>query len=146
MRNLVISGVVIIWLAAFHYESTRHFYLEPLFKRELPKIKFLFPPAGWIMFFNVDDAFGMAEVYGIKDGQPRLIEPHRILRTRAIGYDNIKRNALVGVLSSGMREPFCAFLKRKFPYFDHFVVTYVEYPSLTTAPFRQEQRIVYECR
>ncbi|MDO8580528.1 MAG: hypothetical protein Q7S13_03515, partial [Candidatus Omnitrophota bacterium] len=50
VRNIFISLFVIVWLGIFHYESTRAFFLEPLFHRPLYKFKFLFPPAGWIMF------------------------------------------------------------------------------------------------
>jgi hypothetical protein len=145
-RNTIISIFVIVWLVVFNYESIRHFYLEPLFQRSLPKMKFLFPPAGWIMFYNVDDSYGTVQVYGVKEGRTQLIDPHQILQTRAIGYDNIHRNALVGVLNPGMAKSFCTFLYRKFPYFDNFVVTYINYPSLIKEPFKQEQNIVYECK
>ncbi len=146
MRNKAISIFVILWLALFHYESARHFYLEPFFKRPLPKTKFLFPPAGWIMFFNVEDSYGYAEVYGIKNGQGQVIDPHDILQTRAIGYDNIHRNVLVSVLSQDVSRPFCSFLRRKFPYFESFAVTYVNYPSVTQRPFERLQTVMYECR
>ena len=146
MRNTIISIFAVIWLIIFNYESTRHFYLEPFFKRELPKVKFLFPPAGWIMFFNVGDSFGLAEVYGLKDGRTQLIDPHQVLATRAIGYDNIHRNALSTVLDRGVANNFCAFLKRKFPYFDGFLVTYAQYPSVVAKPFEKSQTIAYECK
>ncbi|MBI3602031.1 MAG: hypothetical protein HY209_03965 [Candidatus Omnitrophica bacterium] len=146
VRNIIISIFVVGWLVVFHYESTRHFYWEPLLGRPLPKMKFLFPPAGWIMFFNVDDSYGYTEVYGVKDGHPQMIDPHQILQTRAIGYDNINRNALVTVLSRDVSGPFCLFLHRKFPYFDSFLVTYVNYPSLTKRPFERLQAVAYECK
>ncbi len=146
MRNTFISIFVVIWLVLFHYESTRHFYLEPLLKRNLPKTKFLFPPAGWIMFFNVNDSFGYTQVYGVKNGNTQPIDPHQILQTRAIGYDNINRNALITVLGRDMAQPFCQFLKRKFTYFDGFLVTYVQYPHVSKQPFEQTQTIVYECK
>ena len=145
MRNTFISIFVVLWLLVFNYESTRHFYLEPLFKRPLPKMKFLFPPAGWIMFFNVDNSYGYTEVYGVKDGRNQLIDPYQILQTRAIGYDNIHRNALVSVLSQDVAKPFCEFLHRKFPYFDSFLVTYANYPSVTERPFEKQQVLAYEC-
>ena len=146
VRNSLISIFVVVWLFVFHYESTRYFYLQPLFKRALPQVKFLFPPAGWIMFFNVDDGYGQAEVYGVKDGRAQFIDPHQILTTRAIGYDNIHRNALSTVLSRDLSQNFCAFLKRKFPYFDSFLVTYAQYPSLIERPFEKMQSIAYECK
>jgi len=145
IRNKLISIFVILWLAVFYYESTCYYYLQPMFKRELPRMKFLFPPAGWIMFYSLGDNFGNAEVYGVKNGVPQLIDPHEILRTRAIGYDNINRNALLSVLSPEMSGSFCPFLKRKFPYFDKFLVTYVEYPHLTEQPLEKHQTVVYEC-
>ncbi len=145
VKNIIISIFVVVWLVVFHYESTCHFYWEPLSGRPLPKMKFLFPPAGWIMFYNVGDNYGYTEVYGVKDGRTQLIDPHQILQTRAIGYDNIIRNALVTVLSRDVAGSFCAFLHRKFPYFDNFLVTYVNYPSLTQRPFEKTQAVVYEC-
>jgi hypothetical protein len=145
LRNRLISIFVIAWLAVFYYESTCEYYLQPLFNRELPKMKFLFPPAGWIMFYNVGDNFGYAEVYGVKNGNPQLIDPHQILQTRAIGYDNINRDVLSTVLSPGMARSFCPYLKRKFPYFEKFLVTYVEYPYLTEQPLERRQEVVYTC-
>ena len=144
-RNVVISIFVIVWTVVFHYESTRFFYLNPFFQKNLPQLKFLFPPAGWIMFFNVDDAFGYAEIYGVKDGQPQPIDAHQIFRTRAIGYDNIHRNVLLEVLSENEREPFCRYLKRRFPYFDNFLVTAVHYPSVVKTPMLRQQQVAYQC-
>lgn len=146
MRNKLITVFVMIWLAVFHYESCRAAFLDPLFHQKLPKVKFLFPPAGWIMFYAVGDNYGYTEVYGIKDGRTQLIDPHDILQVRPIGYDNIHRNALVLVLDERMRVPFCGFLKHKFPYFDGFWVMYANYPSVTKEPLRKEQGLVYECR
>lgn len=145
LRNKLISIFVVIWLAVFYYESTSYYYLQPLFKRELPRMKFLYPPAGWIMFYNIGDNFGYTEVLGIKNGVPQPIDPHQILQTRAIGYDNINRNALITVLTPGEPEPFCSFLQRKFPYFEKFVVTYVQYPHLTEQPFERTRSVVYTC-
>jgi hypothetical protein len=113
--------------------------------RDLPKLKFLFPPAGWIMFYNVNDNYGNVEVYGVKNGQTQLIDPHDILQTRSIGYDNIHRNALISVLDGQMQGPFCTFLKHKFSYFDSFMVTYSNYPSVTTKPLEKQQSVIYEC-
>lgn len=97
------------------------------------------------MFYNLDDEFGYAEVYGVKNGIPQLIDPHAILQTRAIGYDNINRNVLSTVLAPGMAQTFCPFLERKFPYFDKFMVTYAVYPHLTQQPMERTQTVVYEC-
>jgi len=108
-------------------------------------VRLLFPPAGWIMFFNVDERFGYAEIYGIKDNIPQPIDPHQILETRAIGYDNIYRNVLSTVLSRYYQRPFCRYLDWKFPYFDSFAVTQVYYPSVTQSPQKRYQQVVYEC-
>jgi hypothetical protein len=145
-RKIIISIFVIIWLIVFNYESTRAFYLEPLLHRPLPKLKFLFPPAGWIMFFNIENSFGYAQVYGVKNGRSQAIDPHDILQTRPIGYDNIHRDALLEVLSADMIHPFCSFLARKFPAFDNFVITYIYYSSLTQRPLQQQQSVIYECK
>lgn len=145
-RNLVISVFVVAWTLLFHYESIRFFYLNPLFHRNLPKTKFLFPPAGWIMFFNVGDNFANAEVYGVKDGVPQFLDPHLILTTRAIGYDNIHRGALTTVFSEELKSPFCRFLRRKFPTFDNFYVLAVYWPSLTKTPQRKLQKVLYQCQ
>ena len=146
IKDICISLFVIIWILAFHYESLRAFYLNPLFKRELPKVKFLFPPAGWIMFFNVDESYGMAEVYGIKNGQPQLIDPHDIFQTKAIGYDNIHRNVLSGVLDPRKGQSFCRFLRRKFPDYEGFWVVAVQYPSVIRQPGQKLYRVMYRCQ
>ena len=145
-RNVFITTFVILWTILFHYESIRYFYLNPLLKRNLPQMKFLFPPAGWIMFFNVDDQFAYAEVYGVKDNQPQLIDPHLIFRTRTIGFDNIHRNVLSEILSPEEEKPFCRYLRWRFADFDRFWITLVVYPSVTKTPLRRVQRLEYECR
>ncbi len=146
IRNIIITIFVILWTIVFHYVSTRAFYLEPLFKRRLPMVKFLFPPAGWIMFFNVDDEYGYVQVYGVKGKGIHPLDPHQILQTRDIGYDNIHRGVLNNVLGEGMQRSFCRFLKKRFPEFDNFLVTVVYYPSLTKTPHLQHQRVEYQCR
>ena len=152
LRNIGISIFVILWIILFHYESTRFFYLSPLLKRDLPQIKFLFPPAGWIMFYNVDEQYGLAEVYGVKknpnpsaQAEMQLLDPHMIFRTRAIGYDNINRNVLGTILSQSVQHPFCNYLKMRFGYFDNFLITYVHYPAIAKAPFVRTQQVVYQC-
>ena len=144
-RNIFISVLVVVWLGVFHYESVRHFYLQPFFHKSLPKLKFLFPPAGWIMFYNVDDRAGYAEVYGIRKGVGQLIDPHEIIRTRFIGFDMVHRNVLSTVLIPGVRKDFCTVLQKQFPEFENFVVTVVEYPSLTRSRFERYQTPVYQC-
>ena len=76
LRNLAISVFVIIWIAVFQYETLRLNYLSPLAGRMLPKVKFLYPPAGWIMFFQVDRLYGFAEVYGLHGRSARNIRCH----------------------------------------------------------------------
>lgn len=145
LRNTLISIFVVLWLAIFHYHSICHFYLEPFFKRPLPQMKFLFPPAGWIMFYNVGESSGYTEIFGVNADGIQLIDQHEILETRTIGFDNIHRNVLSNVLSAEMKEPFCRFLGRKFPEFDGFLITGVYYPSVVQAPHKRLQRVVYQC-
>lgn len=143
--NIVISLFVVFWLGVYHYVSLRHFYLEEWFDRSLPKVKWLFPPAGWIMFYRVDDIFGFTEVYGVKDEQLQRIDPHEIFRTRTIGYDNIHRGIMGNVANKKKGPMFCGYLKRKFPYFDQFVVISYYYPSITKEPHDRLQQVQYRC-
>ncbi len=145
LRNVYITIFVIFWTLLFHYESLRNFYLNPLFKTELPKVKFLFPPAGWIMFFHVDDAYGYVEVYGQKGKDVQLLDPHEIFRTRTIGFDNVHRNVLSTVADTHLAKPFCKYLEYRFPYFDRFFVTGIYYPSIVKEPFKRLQQVKYQC-
>ena len=156
-RNLWISLFVILWVAVFHYETLRLNYLSPLMGRELPKLKFLYPPAGWIMFFNVDRSYGSAQVYGIRGHDmeraighnivsPEMIDPHEIFTTRFIGYDNIRRNVLISVLSGDSAPGFCRYLHRKFPEYGAFAVTYAVYPDVVNRPNEILQQLVYRCQ
>jgi len=145
LRNLFISIFVIIWLVIFNYESLRSFYLQPILKTRLPKLKFLFPPAGWIMFYNVDDRAGYAQVYGIKKGQPVPIDPHDIIKTRFIGFDMVQRNVLSTVLAPEVRKSFCASLHNQFPEFESFIVTVIQYPSLKASRYDRQEVPVYQC-
>ena len=144
-RNLWISLFVIVWVAVFHYETLRLNYLSPLAGRELPKLKFLYPPAGWIMFFNVDRSYGLAQVYGIQAGQPVLLDPHEMFATRFIGYDNIRRNVLISVLSAHDAPQFCRYVARKFPQYEAFAVAYVTYPDLVERPGDTRAQLAYRC-
>ncbi len=144
-RNALITWFVIIWTLVFHYETLRASYLSPLAGRQLPKLPLLFPPAGWIMFFNVDASYGFAEVYGITDRQPTLIDPHAIFETTAVGYDNIHRNVLVGVLYQHEAPAFCRHLERKFPQHESFAVVYAQYPDLIATPELILRQIAYRC-
>ena len=144
-RHTRISLFVLAWISLFHYETLRLNYLSPLAGRELPKTKFLYPPAGWIMFFNVDRAYGMAQVYGLRQGTPILIDPHRIFGTRFVWYDNICRNVLISVLSPQAAPPFCAYLERKFPQYDAFAVTYAVYPDIIGRPGEKSAQLAYRC-
>ncbi len=145
LRNIRISLFVNVWLSIFNYESTCQYYLNPLLRVNLPKMKFLFPPAGWIMFYNVDDTYGSAEVYGVKEEKAEFIDPHKILETKAVGYDNIHRNVLSSVLWLGEKQQFCGFLRRKFPEFDAFLVVATYYPSVVKEPGRKLYKIMYSC-
>ena len=153
--NRGITVFVILWLLIFSYESLRLHYLSPLIGRPLPKLKFLFPPAGWIMFYTVDASYGFADVYGVnsapgrrggvKDRTPAKLDPHQIFRTQAVGYDNIRRNVLVGVLDGYSAPSFCRYLRRKFPQYDDFAVVEAAYPDVIRAPTQVMGRIAYEC-
>ena len=145
-RGVLITAFVIGWTLVFHYETLRANYLSPLIKHELPKLPLLFPPAGWIMFYNVDRSYGFAEVYGIHDGHATLIDPHKIFSTRAVGYDNIHRNVLVGVLDEGRARAFCRYLQRKFKEEDGFVVLYANYPDVVNVPDRIVRQVAYRCQ
>ncbi len=145
IRNACITLFVIAWTLVFHYESTRVFYLNPLFKREFPKVKLLFPPAGWIMFYNVGESEVRAEVYGVKGEHWEFIDPHRIFQNRWIGYDNIRRNVLITVTDKRVSDEFCKYLKRKFPGYDRFEVMYLIYPSYGRYPAKKLLRPAYVC-
>lgn len=144
-RNRWITLFVIGWLLLFHYESLRYSYLRPLVHQELPKVPLLFPPAGWIMFYRVDASAGHAEVYGVRDGVPELLDPHRILATRFVWYDNICRNVLVCALEQPLGPSFCRFLRRKFPAYPEFAIVYVQYSSVVERPQRAQRYGVYRC-
>ncbi len=105
-RHTLISLFVVVWVAVFHYESLRLNYLSPLAGRVLPKLRFLYPPAGWIMFFRVDRSYGFAEVHGIKEGRPTLIDPHRIFATRFVGYDNDMHPVKLDTEGPGLSDDF----------------------------------------
>ena len=144
-RNRVITGFVICWALLFQYETLRASYLSPLAHRELPKFRLLFPPAGWIMFYNVGPSYDFVEVYGIRGQEAVKLDPHEIFATRAVGYDNIRRNVLIGVLSEGAAPPFCRYLKRKFPVYDTFAVLAERYPDLVATPNRFLFQVAHRC-
>jgi hypothetical protein len=144
-RDALITAFVIVWTLVFQYETLRANYLSPLAGRQLPKLALLFPPAGWIMFFNVDASYGFAEVYGVRNGAPTKLDPHDIFKTKALGYDNIRRNVLVTVLYRDHAEAFCRFLDRTFPQYDSFAVLYGQYPDLVKTPDRFLYQVAYRC-
>src|SRR3989338_7525912 len=142
MRKILISAFVMIWIVVFQYESLRAFYLAPLFGRPMPKLPFLFPPAGWIMFYEVGNYFGTAEVYGLgKSGASERLDPHDIFKTRFVGFDNIHRNVMVSVLDSRESQAFCAYLERKFPDYSEFAIVQTGYPALVP---KENQRKVFQ--
>ena len=149
VRNVFITCLVIVWTLFFHYQTFRVKYLNPFVKQafqiELPKIPLLFPPAGWIMFYNIDPSYGFAEVYGIRDDESVRLDPHDIFETRAVGYDNIHRNVLVGVLYRERAPAFCRYLDRKFPAYDAFTVVYGQYPDIIKAPDDLQRHVMYRC-
>jgi len=145
-RSVGITYFVIIWTLMFQYESLRANYLSPLFHRPLPKLALLFPPAGWIMFYAIEPAYGFAEVYGIRDTVPVKLDPHQIFTTHAVGYENVHRNMLVGVLNPRQAPAFCRYLHWKFPAYRAFSVLYGVYPDLITSPNRVDYQVAYRCQ
>ena len=145
VRNAAISIFVVLWLFIFHYESTRYFHLNAFAQKDLPKFKFLFPPAGWIMFFNVDETYSYVEVYGKMEGSVYLIDPHDIFRTRTFGFDNIHRNVLSTVGSRESAAAFCQYLAWRLPSYEDFVIMAVYYPSLVKEPYKRQQEVLYQC-
>jgi len=141
-----ISWFVVLWMGLFLYETFRLNLLSPLAGVELPKFKFLYPPAGWIMFYHVDRTYGFAEVYGVTARGPEPLDPHDIFGTRNVLYDNIRRNVLVSVLSPTDAAGFCAFLFRKFPRYEGFTVASAFYPDLIERPDEILRRVAYQCR
>ena len=144
-RRILIGVFVLVWIGVFHYETLRLNYLSPLAGRELPKLKFLYPPAGWIMFFDVDRTYGFAEVYGVRHGHPERIDPHDIFHTRFVWYDNIRRNVLISVLSARQAPGFCAYLGRQFPQYEAFAVVYASYPDVVNHPDEVQRALAYRC-
>lgn len=144
-KKIVISVFVVAWLALFYYESTRLNYLSRWTGIELPKTKFLFPPAGWIMFYEVGDTTGACEVWGVRDNKLENIDPHAIFATRWLGYDNIHRGILTHALNPYRGQAFCRYLRRKFPQYDNFAVVQVYYPSVSKNPGQKMYQVVYKC-
>lgn len=146
VRNSFIVLFSILWLLAFHYESIRYFYLQPFSKSPLYKVKFLFPPAGWIMFFNVGPASGDIQIYGTKGNYKQLIDPHDIFRTRTIAFDNIHRGIVGGIAGERKRPETCRYLFWKFPGFDYFDIHYVDYPDVTQGPYIRREVVLFRCQ
>lgn len=144
-HDRAITVFVICWSLLFFYETFRANYLSPLAGFRLPKWPLLFPPAGWIMFFNVDPSYGFAEVYGLRNGKNEIIDPHQIFKTHALGYDNIRRNVVVGVLSQEQAAGFCRYLHWKFPAFEAFTVVYAQYPDIVSQPGQISRHVAYRC-
>ena len=144
-RNTFITIFVLIWLFLFYYESLRYNYLCPFFCRQLPKCKFLFPPAGWIMFFQVGPTEVYCEVYGQKADRLELIDPHKIFPNRWLGYDNIHRNVLITVLDPDYAWSFCQYLKRKFPEYEYFAIAEAIYPSPAQYKDKKILKLAYKC-
>ncbi len=144
-KTWLISGFVIAWLLVYNYESLRFNYLNRWLGMQLPKVKLLFPPAGWIMFYEVGDASGGAEVWAVKDNQITVLDPHAIFGTRWLGYDNIHRGVLGRVLNPAQGPAFYRYLKRKFPGYEKFAVVQVYYPSVTQQRGNKLYKVIYKC-
>lgn len=145
--RLFIAG----WLLLFVYETLRAFQLKPLVARlagrevALPKLPMLFPPAGWIMFYEVGDTAGGLEIYGVSNATTTLIDPHRVFATRYVGFDNIRRGMLWS--AAGRQWEFCNFLRRKFPEYPDFSVVQYQYQDLGSGkPPERQQAPLYGCR
>lgn len=120
-----------VWTLLFHYESLRYCYLEPLFRQYLPKVPFLFPRYGWLMYYKLANAWYSIQVYGVrKDKGPEPIDSHRILTTKPVGYDPIRRNLLTEVVPPKSVPDFCRYLERKFPEYDNFLLMFEGYEPL----------------
>ena len=143
-QKKIITIFVIVWLFIFTYETTRYFYLNPFFGVTLPKLKFLFPPAGWIMFYRVDESYQTTDVYGHREGRWQRIDPHDVFTAKAVLYDNIHRNVLSTVLYPQHRDNFCRYLRRKFPQYDFFSMVLAYYPSVLDKR-KKYYRVVYRC-
>ncbi len=152
LRDCFINYFVVIWLFLFFYYNTRSFLLEPFLRGAfrnptltLEGNKFLFPPAGPIMFYNVNSAFGHHRVLGIKNEEAFELDPHDIYLTRTFFYDNVHRGVLgeIGDLSNA--PSFCYTMYRRMPEFDDFVVTLRVYPSLTTSRYVYREKLIYHC-
>jgi hypothetical protein len=144
-RTAYITAFVIVWNAIFLYQTFRYNHIGPLLKTELPAIPLLFPPAGWIMFYQVDSRFGNAEVYGVRGQEVVAIDPHAIFSTRSVLYDNFHRNILIGVAYRERAPSFCAYLQRRFPGFERFAVVYAQYPDIVNQPDTVQRGIAYQC-
>ena len=144
-KKWAISVFVVAWTLLFHYESLRYNYLNRWLGTELPKTKFLFPPAGWIMFYEVGESNSTVEVWGVKGQEIQAIDPHKIFATRWVGYDNIHRGIMFGVLNPYRTRDFCRFLRRKFPQVDSFAVVHVYFPSVTKEPGKKLYKVEYKC-
>ena len=144
-RDRFITFFVILWCLAFHYESVRYFYLQPLLKRPLPKIKFLFPPAGWIMFYHVDSGYAHNRIFGVKNSQSYEIDPHEVFRVRTIGFDNVHRGVVSGAASQRYRYAFCKQLYTRFKGNDNFIIVQDYYPDFVNEPYKRYQQVLYDC-
>lgn len=146
-RRIWLSFLIVLWMGVFHYETLRYNYLSKWLQiEELPKLPLLFPPAGWIMFFKVTPQFGTVEIYQAKGNSAITVDPHDVFETQAVGYDNIRRNIMSGVLYRERAEKFCDYLKEKFPESTTFVVSYKGYPDLIEAPDKFVRKPQYRCQ
>ena len=97
------------------------------------------------MFYQVDRSYGSAEVYGETPDQRALIDPHRIFSTKGVGYDNSRRNLLIGVAYRERAADFCRYLRRKFPEYPAFEVAYAHAPDIVDHPDQVLRQVLYRC-
>ncbi|MBI3324572.1 MAG: hypothetical protein HYZ92_04760, partial [Candidatus Omnitrophica bacterium] len=90
-------------------------------------------------------SYGFAEVYGLQQGRPALVDPHEIFPTRFVWYDNIHRNVLISVLSNQAAPGCCRYLHRKFPQYEAFAVAYAVYPDVVNSPSQIYRQLAYRC-
>jgi len=160
LQTLFITFFVIFWMVLFHYESVRHFYLNPyvypkiknlkvvakLLPEGFKKTKFLFPPAGWIMFFRVTPSYGNVEIIAIDGQRSYRLDPHQVLLTRDIMYDNVYRGVLGSFAENRNAPQTCRYLKRRFPEFDNFIVRYHYYRNVVDSPYKYDVIPQFQCK
>ena len=144
-RKILISLLILAGMVLFHYESIRFLYLSPALGR-LPEIPFLFPKNGWTLFYKFENFWVNLEVFGSPKGKnPEWIDPHRIFRTRFWGFDTVPHNSLMNIAIYGTQPEFCAFLKKKFPAYENFLLVQSGYRQLVPRRSEKEVFSYFQC-